>query len=302
MPLAALVLSILIQLATAVVALSLIRLTGFKPSWLLLALALLLMVVRRILPFGFGDGDDLSMGDSAQDILALAISIGMFAGVLGIGSALKERKRAEEQAMLLLSEKERLLKEVHHRIKNNMGVIEGLLSLEAAEAGDTSSRALLGDAAGRVRSMGILYDRLYRAGGGYEGASLGGYLGALVADVRRIFPRFEGVRVNLALGSIDLSSGKLSTIGIIINELITNSMKYAFAGIDHPEISIGSERVGQLLRLTYKDNGIGMPTGFSIGASTGFGMQLVDSLVRQLHGNLRIERDSGSRFIIEFPV
>jgi len=295
----ALAASFIVQFAAAALALWMIRLTGLRVSWILIALALLLMVARRVLPLVHFASKAGQLVSVVNDLLGLAISLCMLAGVIGIASIFRERREAEENVRRLLDEKDRMLKEVHHRIKNNMGVIGDLLAMEAADAGDDRSGSILADAAGRVRSMGVLYDKLYRAGR-FEDSSLDAYVRALVDEVIKIFPRSSSVRFAIRIEEIMIPPARLSPIGIIVNELITNSMKYAFEGVTAPTISILVEKDAFRLRLVYEDNGRGLPESFSLGAQDGFGMQLVEALTSQLGGSLRVEPHRGARFVIEF--
>lgn len=217
---------------------------------------------------------------------------------------ISEHQKAEQKIKVLLNEKELLLREVHHRIKNNMATITSLLNMQIDAQKDPSARLALLDAAGRVQSMMVLYDKLYRSGD-FGSISLQAYVSDLIADVVDLFPSRAWVQVFVDIVDIALPAQILAPLGIIINELITNSMKYAF-----PEPR--PEGVGRILfsavqadgkcRIVYEDNGIGLPANFSLKQSTGFGMQLVSVLVEQIEASIRVEAGSGAKFVIEFKV
>ncbi|TVQ27413.1 MAG: sensor histidine kinase, partial [Spirochaetaceae bacterium] len=203
----------------------------------------------------------------------------------------------------LLEEKQLLLRETHHRIKNNMHVIQSLLSLEAHSLIDPTSQRVLQGAAGKIRSMMVLYDRLYRSETHGE-ATLRDFLPPLVEQIVDIFSAAGKVDTQLELDDISLRDDQLSAIGILVNELISNSMKYAFAETEAPRITISARKDGDVIVLTYGDNGSGIPESVTIGDATdetaGFGMQLIGALADQLNAIVRVERDSGTRIVLEF--
>ena len=143
---------------------------------------------------------------------------------------ISDRKRNEERILALVGEKETLLKEVQHRIKNTMNTMVSLLSLQAAALGDQSPAATaLKDARSRFRSMELLYDQLYRTES-HDSGSVGEYLDRLVDTVVGLFPGSESLTVQKEIEEFPLDVKRLSTLGLVVNELVTNAMKYAFAG------------------------------------------------------------------------
>lgn len=218
--------------------------------------------------------------------------------MVGTLSDVSERKQAEGRIRDLLAEKEMLLREVHHRVKNNMFVVQGLLTLQAGAQADGAARDVLLEAAGRVLSMMVLYDKLYRSP--LVGAvSLREYLPPLIAEIISVFPNQAGVRVRSDIEDIVLDAKKLSSVGIILNELVTNAMKHAFAVRLEGEISIAATRRNGRIVLTIADNGVGLAAA-APGGLPGFGFRLVEMLVRQLQGSLVVEKAQGTRFVIEF--
>lgn len=210
------------------------------------------------------------------------------------------QKRAEERNRLLLEEKDLILKEVHHRIKNHMSTVTGLLTLQAARLEDPVAIAALEDTKSRVLSMMLLYDKLYLSEG--LGLSLAAYLPALVTQVLDNFPNAALVEAETRAEDIEVDARTLSSVGIIVNELLTNGMKYAFATGARGRILVTAEKTGHQVRLVVEDDGRGLPEGFDRGQSTGFGLSLVEMLTRHLEGTLVIERGNGTRFVLEFPL
>jgi len=209
-----------------------------------------------------------------------------------------EREKAEDKIRSLLAEKELLLKEVHHRIKNNMNTMMSLLSLQARSLGDPGSVAALNDARRRIQSMMLLYDKLYRSEG-FRELSIREYLTALVRDIIENFPNREAVTVTTQVDDFVLDEKKLSAVGLIINELLTNAMKYAFTGRESGSIVITASLQERHAMIVVQDNGVGVPGDFDLHASRGFGLQLVDMLTQQIDGTMRIERGEGTAFILE---
>ncbi|MEI6874209.1 MAG: sensor histidine kinase [Spirochaetota bacterium] len=210
------------------------------------------------------------------------------------------RKKAEKLAKDLLGEKELILREVHHRIKNNMNSICSLLALQADSLGAGVAGAALDDSAGRVRSMMTLYDKLYRAGS-YESISMRDYLPSLAAEIVANFPNRCAVKVETAIEDIVLSARLMQPIGIIVNELLTNIMKYAFEGRSQGSILVSAGAEGQSINLAIKDDGKGIPASVNFDSSPGFGLTLVAALTNQIGGTIRIDRGSGTVIRLEFP-
>jgi len=224
-----------------------------------------------------------------------------FVNMVCVSRDITERKIDEEKILNLLREKEVILKEVHHRIKNNMNTIYALLLLQSDLKENESSKNSLIDAAGRVQSMMILYDRLYRSEYVNE-VPIDEFLPSIIDQIIKLFPQTLSVNVKLELNHIVLKSQILSPLGIIINELFTNAMKYAFKGRDNNIIKISAVKKENTISIVFEDNGIGLPDSVTSMNSSGFGLQLIDMLVQQLEGSVKIERNNGTKFIIEFLI
>ncbi len=213
-----------------------------------------------------------------------------------IGSII-ETKQAEEAVNEQLKEKEIILEEVNHRVKNNMNTIYGLLFLQSESIENEVSKNVLLDAAGRVQTMTNLYDKLYRSESN-KIISIKEHLHALIGEIVSIFP--QKVSTEIEIDEIVLSSKVLTPLAIVINELITNSMKYAFTGRSDGVITVKVNKIENRVSLTYEDNGAGIPESVTFENATGFGMKLVLMLVEQMNGTIAIERNKGTKFIIEF--
>jgi PAS domain S-box-containing protein len=212
-----------------------------------------------------------------------------------------ERKRAEEKIKALLKEKELLLREVHHRIKNNMLTMMTLLTLQSKTLKDPQAVAALGDAKSRLQSMSVLYDKLYRTENLQE-MSIRDYLPALVEEIIGVFPNKASVKIETRIEDFMLGAEIFSPLGIVINELLTNAMKCAFIGREDGLIRVSAAAKDHRATIVIEDNGIGLPESIDFKTSSGFGLQLVAMLTKQIGGTLRIERRKGTRFVLEFEV
>jgi PAS domain S-box-containing protein len=232
---------------------------------------------------------------------AVRNALGGAAHYIGIARDITERRLSEEKINTLLTEKDILLSEVHHRIKNNMSIMTSILSLQIKTMKDPSDAAALQDAISRMQSMGVLYDRLFRSEN-MKSMPVKEYLVPLAGEIVNLFHTISNVTIEYTIDDFILGVKVLSPLGIIINELITNAMKYAFTGMERGILSISALKKGSRVTITVGDNGCGIPVSVDINTSSGFGISLVGLLVQQIGGTATIERNGGTRFIIEFTV
>ncbi len=228
-------------------------------------------------------------------------NIGAVRRMSGIIQDITSRKQTEETLKSLLSEKEILLREVHHRIKNNMNTIMALLSVQSNALKDSPAVSSLEDARCRVRSMMVLYDKLYRSKD-FRAISTRDYLRALIGEIVENFPNHGQVTVETEIDDHPLDAKILSPIGIIINELVTNILKHAFVGKTKGLIRVSFSLKDHRASLTVHDDGVGLPESVDLEGTAGFGLQLVSLLAEQLDGAIRIEKKQGTRFVLEFGV
>ncbi|MCX6556738.1 MAG: PAS domain S-box protein [Candidatus Aminicenantes bacterium] len=219
--------------------------------------------------------------------------------LITIDSDITGRKLAEEKIKNLLAEKELILKEVHHRIKNNMATVTGMFHLQASTLKSADAIAALKDASSRVQSMVVLYDKLYQSVG-FDEVMAKNYLKSLVEEIVANFPDRTKVKVVTHIADFVLNARKLQPLGIIINELLTNIMKYAFTDRSDGSIMVSAEAKDNRVILAISDNGIGMPETVDFENSAGFGLKLVRMLTKQIDGTIRIEHGNGTRIILEF--
>ncbi len=215
------------------------------------------------------------------------------------GLDLTQRKKDEERIKFLLKEKEIILQEVHHRIKNNMTTIKSLLALQADNLDDVQAIAALKDAESRVQSMIVLYNKIFISANFLE-ISIKEYFLTFIDDIVNLFPNKNFIKLEKYLDDFKINSKQLFPLGIIINELLTNIMKYAFIDRSEGLIVVSIKKKDACAIISIEDNGNGLPEFVSFEESTGFGLMLVGLLVNQLDGTIKIERINGTKIILEF--
>lgn len=217
------------------------------------------------------------------------------------GLDITERKRVEQEIKQLLSEKEVILKEVHHRIKNNFTSIESLLSLQADANDNEEAKKALNIAIGRVRGMSMLYERLLLTDD-YRTVTVKEYLNNLIGEIVGLLSGNLKLTIKKQIDDIQLDSKQLFSIGLIVNELLTNIIKYAFTDRDSGFIEIRLKESGGEITLTIQDNGNGFPEDFDIVKQKGFGLVLIKILSDQLGGSFTIDNHNGTRSVVKFCI
>jgi PAS domain S-box-containing protein len=221
--------------------------------------------------------------------------------VEGIAHDVTKQKQIEDEIKQQLKQKEVILKEIHHSIKNNFASIGNLLSMQAQEAKNPVAVATLQDAIGLIKSMEILYEKLLMTDN-YNITSFKQYVNNLIDDIITIVFNNSDISIIKQIDDFQLDPKRLIPVGIIVNELLTNIMKYAFPGKDSRSIEIIVKEISGKVTLTISDNGIGLPNGFDLNNQTGFGLILVKMLSEQLEGKFNITSDKGTTCTLEFSI
>jgi two-component sensor histidine kinase len=213
---------------------------------------------------------------------------------------IEERRRAEEKVKASLKEKELLIKEIHHRVKNNMQIISSLLSLQAQKADDDRSLNLFKMSENRVRSMALVHENLFESDN-LMLIDFDEYIRKLINLLIQSFSvDMKKIRFIFEVHDIFLNINEAIPCAQMINELVTNSIKYAFPGDRQGEIKISFDREDDRYRLAVSDDGVGLPEFFERTDQTSLGIHLVEALAAQLKGSMAIDRSSGTAFIIRF--
>ncbi|TNE56131.1 MAG: PAS domain S-box protein [Bacteroidetes bacterium] len=212
-----------------------------------------------------------------------------------------DKKNNEKEILLSLKEKEVLLKEVHHRVKNNLQIISSILNLQTSYIEDERILEIMEESRHRIRSMAIIHESLYQTTN-FSSINFKNYARELVRNLISSYQFNRGLNIDLVeeVEHVDLSLDQAIPCGLIINELITNSMKYAFNEVGNGSIYLGLKSDKEMLELVVGDDGVGLPDDFDIEATETLGLQLVITLVEQLSGDIRLERKKGIKYFITF--
>jgi PAS domain S-box-containing protein len=220
--------------------------------------------------------------------------------LVGVAREITRRKRVEAQLRTSLREKEVLLKEIHHRVKNNLQVISSLLSLQASKLSSADMADILKESQTRVKSMALVHEELYQSDD-FSRIDFADYVHRLTTSLFHTY-RSDTTPVLLAVDVEDvfLTVDTAIPCGLIINELVTNALKYAFRGRVRGRVDIRLAREGEEYRLTIADDGIGLSENINPETAESLGLQLVNTLTRQLGGTLTVIRGDGTRFTVAF--
>lgn len=212
-----------------------------------------------------------------------------------------DREQAEQALRASLEEKVILLKEVHHRVKNNLQIISSLLNLQARKVRSPEFQAFLQDTQNRIRAMALLHETLYGSGN-LACVSFRGYVDSVCIHLARSYASdLKKIRIQQDIAEVTLPLDQAIPAGLIINELLSNAFKHAFAGRSEGKITVQLRSDDELLHtLRVADNGVGLPAADTRDSGT-LGLRLVASLVQQLEGQLSVERGAETVFQIAFP-
>lgn len=221
--------------------------------------------------------------------------------IIGIVADITEKKSITEKNEALIKEKDILLQEAYHRIKNNMSAIIGLISIQMeSEKSDLTKKAIW-EIKGRIETIMSLYERL-NCNKNYKELLIANYLSPLVHDIVATFSRNRLVEIDIRIPDIIMNIQILTPLGIIVNELITNIMKYAFIEQEECLIIVELKKQDNHFTLIVSDNGIGIPQDVDFTKSNGFGLNIIRLLSEQIGGSVRIERNKGTQIMLEFDI
>jgi PAS domain S-box-containing protein len=216
--------------------------------------------------------------------------------ILGVAIDISDKLKAERSIKASLKEKDTLLQEIHHRVKNNMQIISSLLNLQAIDIKEKEYLDLFNESQDRVKSMAMIHELLY-VSNDLSKIDFYDYLKRLTSSLIRSYSSKKKIDIKIEAKNIYLSMDTAIPCGLVINELVTNALKYAFRESDSGIISIIIEQKDKLL-IIVEDNGIGLPEGFNLTDSKKLGLRLVKLLVNQLKGEVNYFRNDKTKFII----
>ncbi len=220
---------------------------------------------------------------------------------------ISDRKQKEGHIQAALKEKDLLLGEIHHRVKNNLQIVHSLLDLQSARIDDSRVQDMLLDSQNRIRSMALIHQTLYQSKD-FSGVDFGSFLDSLIPTLISSYG-VDPARIALAIkaGTVQLPISVAIPCGLVVNELISNAMKHAFpagrmGGIDVKlDYNGRSDAAGDWVELSVSDDGVGLPDSVDLARGETLGLQLVTLLASQLHGTLEVRRSDPTRFVLEFP-
>jgi len=251
--------------------------------------------------------DRFDRGDGSLSYLRWEIqpwydAAGAVGGLVFFTELITDRVKAEEKVQASLREKESLLKEIHHRVKNNLQIITSLLNLQAETVQDPTALKLLRASQNRVRSMALVHETLYRSGD-FGRIDLGRYFAAICHFLSRAYEIDNSrIRIEVHADDVFLDLDRAIPCGLIINELISNALKYAFPENQNGRITVRlAANSDQDCTLFVTDDGVGLPPDLDLGRLQSLGLQLVNLLVLQLHGSIIMEPAPGTGYCIRFP-
>lgn len=202
----------------------------------------------------------------------------------------------------LLKQKEILLQETHHRIKNNLQVIASLLSLKSRTIDDIKAVEAFEDSIKRIRTISIIHEKLYRNSNDYETLGFEGFINDVVSAIRNFYNSGKEIKFNYNVEDVNLPISNCINIGLILNELISNSIKHAFAKNDECVITIESKVQDNKLKMLIADNGSGISKDIDLNNLSSLGLSIVPVLVEQMEGTLSIKNNNGTCFHITLPL
>jgi ammonium transporter len=214
-----------------------------------------------------------------------------------------KRDQAEEKIKISLSEKEVLLKEIHHRVKNNLQIISSILRLQSGYSTDQKVRGIFEDSQNRIQSMALIHENLYGSEDLVQ-IDFAKYLRSLTSSLFRVYKVGpDQIDFDIRIDDIEMDIATAIPCGLIVNELVSNCLKYAFPDGGKGKICIAVSAAGEnRLALSVLDNGIGFPEEVDFHNTQSLGLKVVISLVQQIKGNIELYKEGGTEFRIEFPV
>lgn len=217
-----------------------------------------------------------------------------------ISNDITDKLVTEKKLLDTIYEKETLIKEIHHRVKNNLQLISSIIYLKLLSIEQKDIRTFLEDTRQKIRSIALIHERLLQTEN-LDKVEMSDYLGKLIHDLRMTYFRDDltlEIKTDIQMMTIGIDTAIIC--GLIVNELLTNSIKHAFTSRASGTIVIGFQAKGNEHLLVVSDDGISLPENIGPGQSNSFGMQLIDVFIKQLNGSLEIEREKGTKFLIRF--
>jgi PAS domain S-box-containing protein len=249
---------------------------------------------ERSIPRPNGEGVRHSLAHYLPDVVDGEVR-GLYVLVHDVSEITENRQRLAQS----LKEREIMLQEIHHRVKNNLQVVSSLLNLQLRRIAPGAARDALEDCQRRVTTIALIHEQLYQAGD-FSRVGFREYVRQLVSNVFRTAASSANVSLELAIDELALDVGLAIPCALVINELVTNALKHAFQERSAGRLRVGMCRRGTALELEVKDDGVGLPNGVDIHQATSMGLLVVRTLAEQLGATLRVNGSSGTTFRLTF--
>jgi PAS domain S-box-containing protein len=212
-----------------------------------------------------------------------------------------DRRRAEEKLLQSLKEKETLIREIHHRVKNNLQIISGLLDMTRMRTPDSTTTAILTDMMMKIKTMAQIHTRLYESKQ-FDKINMGSQIRDQVTDMTSIYGRSgTEIQSEIDVQDVYLPVDQAIPCALVVNEILSNAFKHAFRGRKQGNIRVSVTREADFVRIIVKDDGIGIPRDVDVYKTTSLGLKLIRSLVLQLSGSVNIESNHGTEVTVECP-
>ena len=211
-------------------------------------------------------------------------------------------KSDNEKILEALNEKETLIKETHHRIKNNLQLVISLLNLQTMQTDDEQIHFHLNESKNRIKSISLIHEKLYSSKS-LSDVNIKEYITELIQELVKTYNTYSvNIELKLDIDALEINTKTAINIGLIVNEICTNSLKYAFVNRTNGVISLNlKDEKGKITKLVYSDDGVGLPKNYDFSQTNTLGMQLLKSFVGQINGTMKINQHDGLEYIFNFP-
>ena len=213
-----------------------------------------------------------------------------------------DRRHAEERLLASLQEKETLIREIHHRVKNNLQIISGLLDMTRMRTSNSTTNSILTDMMMKIKTMAQIHTRLYESKQ-FDRINMGGQIRDQVVDLSNIYSRSGAdIQSEIEADEIYLPVDQAIPCALIVNEILSNAFKHAFRGKKQGMLEVSVKQVDDRIRIVVRDNGGGIPRNVDVYRTTSLGLKLIRSLALQLNGTVTIVSTQGTEVTVEFPL
>lgn len=290
------VVSILLQFASALVALFLIVRSGYYLPWIAISTAVLLMGIRRLTSFLlFIQTAHDCQAQIVPESIALLISALMFTGLVFLSPAFRLLR---EQHAKELENKDLLIRETHHHVKNDLQLLQSLIRLQESDTQSSGGAEILRDLTSRISVISVLHQKLYQQ----QNIEFSDYIRSIVSTIQSVQGNTQ-LRFDVHIPqNIQLSISATLQLGLIVNEAVTNACKHATDGIDAPVVTIQAHTSDRTLTLHIRDNGPGIPEDVLRDHSTSFGLTIIESIGSAPGWSCSIANENGARVTLSLPL